>query len=437
MVHGDPPPAAEIGIPHVSEVLVGKLLLALTLLLGASYLLAVLLTRIRVPTILGALLVAMAAHYSPLNELLLGPDLYPVFGFLANLGVLFLLFFIGLQIDMTEMRRLSRDIVWLTVLNTAIPFLLGVLVMLAMGYGWMLAFVIGLTRMPTAEAVIVPILDEFNLIRTRVGRFIIGTGVLDDVIEVFLIAFVSVWIGEKVASTTLLGHLIEDEILRLLITVAVFVGAAWIGYRWLARWLSHLLPRRTRNLTLLSMLVLFGFGGFAEYGELGMVVGAITAGIVMRPVFNDLALVGEQTTQTIRSITYGFFGLLFFFWVGLSVNLEGLFDSPTLALLLFLAAFVGKLAGVAIMVPMGKVTWLEAWTIGIGINARLTTEIIVAKLLLDARLIDVDLFTALVAASSLSTALVPLLFTFIVRRWRSGLQPPAHESPTDPGARHV
>ncbi|HHC72557.1 MAG TPA: ATPase, partial [Thiotrichales bacterium] len=171
--------------------------------------------------------------------------------------------------------------------------------------------------------------------------------------------------------------------------------------------------------------------------ELGMVVGAITAGIVMRPVFNDLALVGEQTTQTIRSITYGFFGLLFFFWVGLSVNLEGLFDSPTLALLLFLAAFVGKLAGVAIMVPMGKVTWLEAWTIGIGINARLTTEIIVAKLLLDARLIDVDLFTALVAASSLSTALVPLLFTFIVRRWRSGLQPPAHESPTDPGARHV
>ncbi len=408
----------------MSEVLVGKLLLALTLLLGASYLLAAVLTRLRIPGILGALVVAMAAHYSPLNGLLLGPDLYPVFGFLANLGVLFLLFFIGLQIDMGEMRKLSRDIVWLTVLNTSFPFLLGMLVMLAMGYGWMLAFVIGLTRMPTAEAVIVPILDEFNLIRTRVGRFIVGTGVLDDVIEVFLIAFVSVWIGEKAASSTAMGNLIEDEVLRLVAIVALFLIAALISYRWLAPWLSRLLPRRPRNLTLLSMLVVFGFGGFAEYGELGMVIGAITGGIIMRPVYNRLGVVGEQTTQTIRAITYGFFGLLFFFWVGLSVNLEGLVTSPTLALLLFLAAFVGKLIGVAIMVPMGKISWLEAGTIGVGINARLTTEIIVAKLLLDARLIDVDLFTALVAASSLSTALVPLLFALIVRRWRAALQQP-------------
>jgi len=409
----------------VSEILVGKLLLGLTLLLGASYLLAALLGRARIPGILGALFVAMAAHYSPLNDLLLGPDLYPAFSFLANLGVLFLLFFIGLQIDMGEMRKLSKDIVWLTVLNTVFAFILGMLVMLAMGYGWLLAFVIGLTRMPTAEAVIVPILDEFNLIRTRVGHFIVGTGVLDDVIEVFLIAFISVWIGEKAAATTLAGNLIEDEVLRLILLIGVFLLAAWISYRWLAAWLSRLLPRQPRNLALLSMLVVFGFGGLAEYGELGMVVGAITGGIIMRPVYNGLGVVGEQTTRTIRAITYGFFGLLFFFWVGLSVQLEGLITSPTLALLLFLAAFVGKLIGVAIMVPMGKITWREAGTIGIGINARLTTEIIVAKLLLDAKLIDIDLFTALVAASSLSTILVPVLFSFIVRRWRTVLQQPA------------
>ena len=415
----------------MSEILVGKLLLALTLLLGASYLLAAVLSRYRIPGILGALVVAMAAHGSPLDALLLGPDLYPVFGFLANLGVLFLLFFIGLQIDMGEMRKLSRDIVWLTVLNTSFPFVLGLLVMLAMGYGWMLAFVVGLTRMPTAEAVIVPILDEFNLIRTRVGHFIVGTGVLDDVIEVFLIAFISVWIGEKALSVPLAGNWIEDEVLRLIVVIGVFVLAAWLSYRWLAAWLARLLPRRPRNLTLLSMLVVFGFGGFAEYGELGMVVGAITGGIIMRPVYNSLGVVGEQTTQTIRAITYGFFGLLFFFWVGLSVNLEGLLRAPALAILLFLAAFVGKLIGVAIMVPMGKVTWLEAGTIGVGINARLTTEIIVAKLLLDARLIDVDLFTALVAASSLSTVLVPILFTFIVRRWRALLQAPGGPSATE------
>jgi len=58
---------------------------------------------------------------------------------------------------------------------------------------------------------------------------------------------------------------------------------------------------------------------------------------------------------------------------------------------------------------------------GFGINARLTTEIIVAKLLLDAKLIDTDLFTALVAESSLSTVSVPILFTLLVRKWREQL----------------
>jgi len=85
--------------------------------------------------------------------------------FLADLGVLFLLFYIGLQIDLKEMLNQSGDIIRLTVLNTLVPFLMGMAVMLALGYGWLMALVIGLTRMPTAEAVIVPILDEFKLIR--------------------------------------------------------------------------------------------------------------------------------------------------------------------------------------------------------------------------------------------------------------------------------
>jgi len=76
------------------------------------------------------------------------------------------------------------------------------------------------------------------------------------------------------------------------------------------------------------------------------------------------------------------------------------------------------------MVPMHKLSVKEAWTIGIGLNARLTTEIIVAKLLLDARLIDLHLFTALVAASSVSTVVVPLLFTLLVRKWGDQLRQP-------------
>lgn len=403
----------------MTEVHISEILLDLGVLFGLTYLLAALLERARIPGILGALFVGMALRYTPLGARLVSPEIYGSLTFLAQLGVLFLLFFIGLQIDLEEMRGMGGDILWCTVLNTTVPFLLGVGVMLALGYGWLLAFVIGLTRMPTAEAVIVPILDEFQLIRTRVGEFIIGVGTLDDVLEVFMVGFVSVWIGKKAGGST---SSLAGDVIGIVVGLLVFLSLAWISHRWLVPWLSGWLPRKPRNLMLLAMLVLLSFGGLSEYSNLGMVVGAITAGIVMRPAFDDLA--GEQTTQAIRTVSYGFLGLVFFFWVGLNADLKGMVEAPALAVLLFLAAFLGKLIGVFFMVPMKRITVLEGWTIGVGINARLTTEIIVAQLLLHAKLIDVHLFTALVAASSVSTISVPLLFSLLVRCWGDQLRAP-------------
>ena len=402
------------------ETHIGELLLYLALLFTLTYMLAGLLERIRIPGILAALFVAMAVHYTRLGGRLLSTEFNVPFTFLADLGVLFLLFFIGLQIDLKEMRDQSGDIIWLTVLNTSIPFILGMAVMLALGYGWLMAFVIGLTRMPTAEAVIVPILDEFKLIRTRVGELIIGAGVLDDVIEVFLVALVSVWIGKMTGDMT-------GGITGIVVGLLVFILLSWLSYRWLIRLLARWLPSRPRNLMLLSVMVLFGFGGLSEYSGLGMVMGAITAGVLMRPAFEKMKVVGEKVMQSIQSGSYGFLGLVFFFWVGLSADLEGMLREPALAILLFLAAFVGKLLGVFIMVPMGRITVREAWTIGIGINARLTTEIIVAQLLFNAKLIDVHLFTALIAASAFSTISVPLLFALLMRRWGEELRLPKRE----------
>lgn len=398
----------------MSELNLGELLLDIALLLACTYLVAGVLTRIRVPGILAALLVAMAIHYTPFGTRLLSPEFSIPLSFLSQLGVLFLLFFIGLQIDTTEMLKSSADIIWLTVLNTTVPFVLGMLVMLGLGYSWILAFVIGMTRMPTAEAVIVPILDDFGLIRSRVGTFIIGAGVLDDIIEVVLVAFISVWIGDN-------SSLSGTSNTALFVGLSAFVLLAWISYRWLIARLARWLPRRASNLMLLSMVILFGFGGLSQYTELGMIVGAITAGVLMRPTFNEMGDVGTQVILTIKSISYGFLGLMFFFWVGLNADLQQIMQAPTLAILLYLAGTIGKLAGVFLMVPLGKINVREAWVIGVGLDARMTTEIIVAKMLFDAKLIDQYLFTALVSAASFTALSVPLLFTLLVRQWGDSL----------------
>lgn len=116
--------------------------------------------------------------------------------------------------------------------------------------------------------------------------------------------------------------------------------------------------------------------------------------------------------------------LFLFFFIGLQIDLQGLFREPALAILLYLAGTIGKLVGVFLMVPMGKITVREAWTIGIGLDARLTTEIIVAQLLFDAKLIDGHLFTALVSAAAFTAITVPLVFALLMRRWGEELRAP-------------
>jgi len=395
----------------MNEIELGELLLSLSLVFALTYILGYLLSKVRIPSILAALFVGIALSYTPFSTFIHSvPAFENTFSFLSNLGVLFLLFYIGLQIELNEMKKSSSDIIWLTVLNTMIPFVFGVVAMLLYGYGWAIALVIGMTRMPTAEAVIVPILDEFKMIKTRVGTFIIGAGVLDDIIEVILVGIVSVWIGSKTGQS-------HGGITGLFAGIFAFMLISWIFYRWMPRIMQKWKPENLSALMIFSLVILFGFGGFGEYVELGMVMGAIIAGVIMRPLFESDEQKGELLSKTTQTLSYGFFGVLFFFWIGFNADMEGFLQEPLLAIILFLAGTVGKFFGVFLMVPMKRITFKEAVIIGTGLNARLTTEIIVAQLLFSAAIIDQKLFTALVTASAFSTIIVPLLFSLLIRFW--------------------
>ena len=395
----------------MNEFELGKLLLSLSVVFTMTYLLGYFLSKIRIPGILAALFVGMALSYTPFYGFVhSAAGFESTFSFLADLGVLFLLFYIGLQIEPGEMKRSSSDIVWLTVLNTIFPFFFGAAAMFLYGYGWAVALVIGMTRMPTAEAVIVPILDEFKMIKTRIGTFIIGAGVLDDVIEVLLVGIVSIWIGARTGQN-------HGGIAGLLAGISAFMLLFWLFYRWIPHIMQKWKPENLSSLMIFSLIVLFGFGGFGEYVELGMVVGAIAAGVVMRPLFESEERKGELLSKTTQTLSYGFFGVLFFFWVGFNADMEGFLREPLLAVVLYMAGTFGKLFGVLLMVPMKKMNLKEAVIIGVGLDARLTTEIIVAQLLYSASIIDLKLFTALVAASSFTAITVPLLFSLLIRFW--------------------
>lgn len=393
--------------------------LGLSLLqLGVLFLLAYgasgLLNRLRIPGVLGALLLALAIHLTPFGESMLSEGTGEILTFLAHLGAMFLLFYIGLQLDFVALRKLGGDVLLLTLLASLLPFLFGFGAMLALGLTTFTAVILGMTCVPTAEAVVAPILDEFGLTRTTVGRLIIGAGTLDDVFEILLVVTVSGWIGSRGEGSS--GVETELEIaalgLALLAILCVVLG------RWLLPRMARWLPAEPRHRVLLSVAVLLLFGGLSEYTGAGFVIGSLAAGIAMRGTLESGGDVGAAAMRDVKSLTYGFFGPAFFLWVGFTADLRGVLEAPLLTLALYLAALLGKVLASLALVPLGRLDARRALVTGIGLDARLTTEIVVAQLLYSSGLIDLGLFTALVAASSISSTSIPLIFSLLLGRWR-------------------
>ncbi|RME93775.1 MAG: cation:proton antiporter [Candidatus Hydrogenedentota bacterium] len=397
------------------EQILSSIFLHLALLIGVTYLLSILFERLKIPSLVGALVLAMLLRETAIGETMLKKENFEVLTVLAQVGVLFLLFQIGLQLDLKEISTLGKNIVYATILNTIGAFILGFLGMLALGFPLLIAAVIGVTRMPTAEAVVVPILDEFKILKTRPGQIILGAGILDDFIEVFLVAWVSVMIGAKQSQS----HSIET----VMASAGILIIVGFIAYKWLLPFLAKLTKPTVKNFTLLAVAVLFLLGGYTEKANLGLVIGALTAGIVMRPVLNHYREAREGMYEFLSPLNYGFLGLIFFLWIGFSIDLKGVWEDPILTLVLFFAGALGKVGGMFVLVWLKKMDWKEAIVTGVGLNARLTTEIIVAQLLFEFKIIDIKLFTALVAASSLTTLLVPMLLTWFIRLWKDEFSP--------------
>lgn len=377
---------------------------AIGILMLLSLGVASLFKRIRIPGILAFLLIGTAFSFLPeARSLLTETD---SLSFLATLGTMFLLFYVGIQMEIQNLRNLGKDLLLLTLLVTVFPFIIGLGAMLCLGMAPVVSGIVALTRIPTAEAVVVPILDEFGLLRTRVGQFVVGAGTLDDILEIVLIVSASIWIAQSTNSGS-----ITYQFLLLALGLGALVGLTFF----IRRWFSTLAKNGKQVRAAICIAILLLFASIAESTGLGLAIGSLAAGIAISPGIIGMTASGSSLTF-LRTVTYEFLGPMFFLAVGLSAQLGGILQAPLLTTLLVLSTVLGKAIGVFIMVLKRRLSVQEGVMVAVGLDAQLTTEIIVARMLFHAKMIDVSVFSALIAASSLTTIAVPPILALLARR---------------------
>jgi Kef-type K+ transport system membrane component KefB len=375
------------------------LLLVIAAVLLTTRALSVLAERFGQPAILGELVGGVLLGASVLG--ILDPADLAIHT-LAQLGLLILLFEIGLATDLRALTREGGTAAVIAVVGVVLPFVIGYAALSAMGIGRLAAIVCAASLTATSISVSTRVLAELGFLQTQEGRVVLGAAVLDDIIGLVILSVIGSFAAGVVITAT--GVMRTSAVAFGFVAIAIIVGSFVVPP------LFHAAKRLRSPTTIAIMGLAFAFSLAALAGLLGsaIIVGGFVAGVLLNRI--------DQRDDVQRSA--GAMGSLltpiFFASVGASVDLRALAQPRTLliTLVLLVTGAVGKV--VAAYVPV----WFKGnkALVGAAMLPRGEVELIVAQTGLAIGALDASLFGAITLMVLLTTLLSPPLIQGIAKR---------------------
>ncbi|HSB46941.1 MAG TPA: cation:proton antiporter [Candidatus Bilamarchaeum sp.] len=367
-----------------------------------TYLAGRFMERFRIPWIFAALLLGSLLAISNPFGAITSSD---TFTFLAQLGMYFLLFIVGFEINVGDLRKKSGFIFKATFFIIAFEGVLGsIFVHYVFGYDWIISILVSMSFATVGEAILIPILDEFRIINTPLGQTIIGIGTLDDIVEILTLIGAVVLIGARSSS--------EVSVAGVLASLAVLFAMAYALTR-LKKQGRKFGYSGIETLFLLTIFVLFLFLGVGDYADTTPLA-ALLAGIALG---NFLPRTRRERIQSeLKAVCYGLFAPLFFIWVGASMDFGYLAAAPLLVIAITVVSKAGKLIS-SYIVGRKELGTRGSILLGIALSVRFSTSIIVLKILYENGLIRSDVYSVLLASTIVFKFIVPLLLSNLLVRW--------------------
>lgn len=319
----------------------------------------------------------------------------------GELGVILLLFTVGLETSVQELRRVGRAALLVGILGVVFPFALGVALMLGLDHNTEEALFVAAAMVATSVGITARVLRDLRAVRTVAARVVLAAAVVDDILAIMVLAVVA-GLAEGDLSTTELG--LTFGLVAAFLVVAVLAGPRLV--RSLSR-MGHL-PFVPNSPFIIAMLLTLGLAALSETIGLAAIIGAFLAGLIF-----DYSR--EEVASQVQPV-YDLFVPLFFAITG-SILDPGVFAEGSilgLAAVVTVIAIVTKVAGGWLgAAHLGRRT---ALTIGVGMVPRGEVGLIVASLGLGLGVISSDIFGVVVAMTVVTTLATPPVLGPLVRR---------------------
>ena len=380
------------------------LLLGLAVVLIAAKVGGWLVHRLGQPAVLGELAVG----------LLLGPSVLNVFGMeyfrnahtldvireFGELGVIFLMFAAGLEIQVGDLLRTGRAAVLVGFLGVVFPISLGIFAGLEFHYSLASAEFIGIVLAATSVSISVRTLMELGKLRSREGLTLLSAAVVDDILAILVL---SIFVGVISGGGTQLWQLAWIGVRMFLFLAVAFLVGLWALPR-IVDWTRRLpISEPVLSVTVASVLL---FAWAAEsLGGIAAITGAFVAGVGLARSSQSV-----EIERGIHTLNYALFVPIFLVVIGLRADLRQLSGGDLgLTALLCLVAIVSKILGCGLGARLGGMSWHESLRVGTGMISRGEVGLIVAGVGLDAHLIPPNLFTDVVVVVIVTTLVTPPL----------------------------
>jgi Kef-type K+ transport system membrane component KefB/nucleotide-binding universal stress UspA family protein len=426
------PVLANVGqLPHsdmtttvfVAEVLlmllVGRLLGELMQRVGQPAVLGQLLAGILLgPTVLGGLW--PQAHHAIFPNT---PEQKKMIEAISQLGILMLLLLAGMETDFAIVKRMRRAAISSSLSGIVFPFACGLFL------GEMLpdsmlpepekrivtALFLATALSISSVKVVAMVIMEVDFMRRNIGQLILASAIIDDTIGWIILAMISGIAAEGTLNVKGVSFTVGGTLIFLALSFA-------FGKRMVAqviRWTNDNL--RIEFAVLSAILVLMCLVSIiTELIGVHTVLGAFVVGMLV----GQSPILTKQIHEQIRGLIIALFAPIFFAVAGLSVDLTILkhLYLVELAMGLILIASLGKLVGCYVGGRIGRLSSREATALAIGMNARGTTEIIVASIGLSIGVVSQDIYTLIVVMAVTTTMVMPPML-----RWALTRIPPTGE----------
>ncbi len=330
---------------------------------------------------------------------------------LAEIGVILLMFGVGLQFHVEELLAVRNVAIPGAVAQSGVATVLGALLVRAVGWDWPAAIIFGMALAVASTVVLVRVLSDNNDLHTQAGHIAVGWLVVEDLFTVIALVLLPALFGPNAGDASIWSALGLTALkVGALVAFTVLVGA-----RVIPRILDHIADTRSRELFTLTVLVIaLGIAvGSSLIFSVSMALGAFLAGMVVGR--SDYSLRAASEALPMRDA----FAVLFFVSVGMLLDPGALMQSPLLVLGALGVVLVGKPLVALLFVWLMRYPFGAALTSGIALAQIGEFSFILASVGRSLGVLPAEATNVLVATAITSIVLNPVAYRTIkpIERW--------------------